>query len=121
MDNFQNPTDIDKKILLCSKCGFPNKIGDTRCMFCRAVLGRKETFFTKFEIFSDRIKRLIPLIIGVVLFSTGCYLFVAAVFAGSFSKWMIAILFLIYGIFSIRFFLRGKQKKVSDLYDQRPF
>jgi uncharacterized membrane protein HdeD (DUF308 family) len=56
-------------------------------------------------------KRFIPLIIGVTLFLIGCYLFVAAAFTISFTKWMIAILFLIYGIFSIRFFLRGKEQK----------
>ncbi|MBI3814524.1 MAG: hypothetical protein HY279_08685 [Nitrospinae bacterium] len=142
-DNFQNPTDIDKKILLCWKCGFPNKIGDTRCMFCRVPLEMGQNLFSRLEIFLDRkkekinlwrkgellnahrrsnnTKRFIPLIIGAILFSIGCYLFVAAVFTTSFTKWLIAILFLIYGIFSMRFFLRGKQKKVSDLYDQRPF
>lgn len=125
-DNSKHQTDINKSILLCWKCGFPNKIGDIYCMFCHAMLSRKLNFISYIERFfnqmkwgirlaeeknkykSQRISRFITLIAGMILFSAGSYLFINAILTGSFYNWMISLLFLIYGTFSIRFFLSSK-------------
>ena len=125
-ENSENQVDIDKKILLCWKCSFPNKVGDRHCMFCKAPLNKKLNLISRIELFlaqrrwrkalskrKARVKganRFIPLTIGIILFLGGCYLFTKAIFTNSFSNWMISLLFLIYGVFSIKFFLSKNQK-----------
>ena len=122
-ENIENQTGIDKKILLCWKCSFPNKVGDRHCMFCNAPLNKKLNFISWIELyFAQRKWRkalskrkakgangFITLTIGIILFLSGCYLFTKAVFTNSFTNWMISLLFLIYGIFSIKFFLSRKK------------
>jgi uncharacterized membrane protein YvbJ len=123
-ENIENQTGVDKKILLCWKCGFPNRVGDRHCMFCKAPLNKKLNFISRIELYLAQRKwrkalskrkagikganRFIALAIGIILFLSGCYLFTKAVFTNSFTDWMISLLFLIYGIFSIRFFLSRK-------------
>ena len=126
----KNQTDIDKRIILCLECGFPNRIGDTRCMFCRTPLEKKINFISRLEYFFIRIKlkvhqakkmfkyrkqkrsKFITLMVGVLLFLSGSYMFTNALFTNNFTYWMISILFLIYGIFSINFFIHNKQKSL---------
>jgi|SRR3989338_2083135 len=110
----ENQIDIDKKILLCWKCGFPNKVGDRYCMYCKSPLCRKLNLISRLELFLTKRKgrqkpnRFITLTIGIILFLTGGYLFAKAIFTNSFTNWLFSLIFLAYGIFSVKFFLTRK-------------
>ena len=115
----QNP---DSKI--CLNCGFPNRNTDSNCMYCQTSLISdsgliswcRQTYYilrwrwqlkqkreTEHKV--DRIpifKAVGFFLVGAVLSGVGLFLFTEAVSNNSFSKGLIAILFLFYGVFTLK-------------------
>ena len=115
----QNP---DSKI--CLNCGFPNRTTDSNCMYCRTSLIAdsgliswcRQTYYIlrwrwqlkqkhKTERQPDRMpifKAVGFFLLGAILSGVGLFLFSEAVSHGSFSKGLIALLFLFYGVFTLK-------------------
>lgn len=110
---------------LCLNCGFPNRNSDKRCMYCQTSLVEdaglfswlRQTYYIlrwrwqlkqKRENLQSSPARMSPLkmlgyfILGALLSGVGLYLFTDAVSENSFSSGLIAILFLSYGVFTLK-------------------
>ena len=115
----QNP---DSKI--CLNCGFPNRASDSSCMYCQTSLKSdsgliswcRQTYYIlrwrwqlkqkrETENKPDRMsvfKAVGFFLVGAILSGVGLFLFTEAVSNNSFSKGLIAILFLFYGVFTLK-------------------
>lgn len=116
----QNP---DAK--LCLNCGFPNRATDTNCMYChssmvedagliswlrqtyyilrwRWQLKQKQNNLHKEPPRMSVLKAIGFFLLGAILSGVGLFVFTEAVSKNSFSKGLIAILFLFYGIFTLK-------------------
>lgn len=115
----QNP---DSKI--CLNCGFPNRASDSSCMYCQTSLKSdsgliswcRQTYYIlrwrwqlkqkrEIEHKPDRMsvfKAVGFFLVGAILSGVGLFLFTEAVSNNSFSKGLIAILFLFYGVFTLK-------------------
>jgi hypothetical protein len=115
----QNP---DSKI--CLNCGFPNRATDSNCMYCQTSLKSdsgliswcRQTYYIlrwRWELKQNRETEHTPdrmsifkavgfFLVGAVLSGVGLFLFTEAVSNNSFSKGLIAILFLFYGVFTLK-------------------
>ena len=111
---------------LCLNCGFPNRESDKHCMYCKTsmleetgliswvrqtylILRWRQQIKQRCEKVDDpfgsnlySLKNLGYFIIGVILGGAGLYLFANAVLENSFSSGIVAVLFLFYGIFTLR-------------------
>lgn len=112
----------DSKI--CLNCGFPNRSTDSNCMYCQTNLVAdsgliswvRQTYYIlrwrwqlkqkrETEHKPDRIsivKAVGFFLLGAILSGVGLFLFTEAVSNNSFSKGLIAILFLFYGVFTLK-------------------
>ena len=115
----QNP---DSKI--CLNCGFPNRASDSSCMYCQTSLKSDSGLFSwcrqtyyilrwRWELKQKRETEQKPdrmsvfkavgfFLVGAILSGVGLFLFTEAVSNNSFSKGLIAILFLFYGVFTLK-------------------
>jgi len=111
--------DSDSK--LCLNCGFPNRNSDSHCMYCQQSLVEDSGFFSwlrqtyyvirwRWQLKQKRegvskpsrlsfLRAVGYFVFGVVLSGVGIYVFTTAIDTTSFSKGLIAILFLLYGGF----------------------
>lgn len=111
---------------VCLNCGFPNRNDDPQCMYCNASLiddnglisWLRQTYYIlkwrrqlkqkKEKVVRPRpssvshLKKTGFLVLGLLLTVIGAYFFTVAVAKSSFSKAIIAILFLFYGFFTFR-------------------
>ena len=110
---------------LCLNCGFPNRNTDTQCMYCKTSLIEdggliswlRQTYYVlrwRWQLNQRRdhhqakgsaksfLKAPGYFLLGALLSGVGLYLFTDAVNNTSFSSGLIAILFLSYGIFTIK-------------------
>jgi hypothetical protein len=109
---------------LCAKCGFPNRPTDKNCQYCRTNIAQdpglgswfKQTFYIlrwRWQLNQKRdnlnknpksvfLKSLGYFLIGVVLSGIGIYIFTLSVAQNSFTNGLIAILFLLYGGFTLK-------------------
>ena len=110
---------------LCLNCGFPNRNSDKRCMYCQTSLVEdaglfswlRQTYYIlrwRWQLKQRRenlqssparmssLKMLGYFLLGALLSGAGIYLFTSAVSEGSFSSGLIAILFLSYGVFTLK-------------------
>ncbi|GJL78004.1 MAG: hypothetical protein NPINA01_09930 [Nitrospinaceae bacterium] len=112
----------DNKV--CLNCGFPNRATDSHCMYCQTSLADeaglidwfRQTYFVlrwRWQLKQKREKVSRPdrmsffkaigyFFLGAVLSGVGVILFTEAVSNNSFSKGLIAILFLFYGVFTLK-------------------
>lgn len=112
----------DSKI--CLNCGFPNRATDSNCMYCQTSLKAdsgliswfRQTYYIlrwrwqlkqkrETQHKSDRMsifKAVGFFLMGAILSGVGLFLFTQAVGNNSFSKGMVAILFLFYGVFTLK-------------------
>lgn len=115
---------------LCLNCGFPNRNGDSSCMYCDTSLVEdkgivswlKQSYYIlrwrwqlKQRRNNLRYASQVPLLKGVGFFflgalitGIGAYLLSMAVSERSFSNSLIAVLFLFYGFFTIKTILFRK-------------
>ncbi len=109
---------------LCLNCGFPNRNTDTHCMYCQTSLIEdtgliswfRQTYYIlrwRWELKQRRdnlkpssgkpiLKSLGYFALGAGLSGTGLFLFTSAVSQNSFSNGLIATLFIIYGVFTLK-------------------
>jgi ribosomal protein L40E len=109
---------------LCVKCGFPNRPTDKNCQYCHTSIAQepglgawlKQTFYVlrwRWQLNQKRdnlnktsksvfLKSLGYFLIGVVLSGIGIYIFTLSVAQNSFTNGLIAILFLLYGGFTLK-------------------
>lgn len=109
---------------LCLNCGFPNRNTDSHCLYCQTSLLEdsgifswfKQTYYIlrwrwqlkqKRDHISPRsrisfFKAAGYFLLGAVLSGLGFYVFMYAISTHSFSKGLIAILFLVYGVFTLK-------------------
>lgn len=111
---------------LCLNCGFPNRESDKRCLYCKTSLLEetgliswvRQTYYIlrwrqqlkqRRDNVNDApgnnlssLSLLGYFILGAILSGAGFYLFASAVTENSFSSGLIAILFILYGIFILR-------------------
>ncbi len=114
------------EIRLCLNCGFPNRDSDKNCMYCRTSVvedagliswmrqtyyilrwrwqlkQRRENVCTASKGHLSFLNLFGFFIVGAILSSVGLYWFSSAVAENSFSSGLIAILFLSYGIITLR-------------------
>tara|TARA_Y100001960_G_C14626145_1_gene803294 strand:- start:223 stop:630 length:408 start_codon:yes stop_codon:yes gene_type:complete len=125
--NQREPTPLNpnQKGKLCFKCGFPNRSTDLRCVYCEVSLEEPSGIFSMFQqtyyvlrwrlelkqkregIKKNRalfypVKFLGYFILGIVLSGTGLYLMIEAVNSNSFSRAIISVLLLLYGLFTLK-------------------
>lgn len=113
---------------ICLNCGLPNRNTDPRCMYCQASLKEdtglfswlRQTYYVlrwkwdlkqKQETFPQASKPVYAMhslkavgffVLGAVLSGVGLYLFIYSVANSSFSNCIISLLFLGYGIFTLK-------------------
>lgn len=109
---------------LCLKCGFPNRSTDKNCQYCLTSIAQetglwswiRQTFYIlcwRWQLSQKRdnlnkssktvfLKALGYFLIGVVLSGLGIYIFTLSVAQNSFTNGLIAILFLLYGGFTLK-------------------
>ncbi|MFQ5443173.1 MAG: hypothetical protein ACE5EK_01025 [Nitrospinales bacterium] len=111
---------------VCLNCGFPNRNDDSQCMYCdtsliednglvswlrqtyyilrwrRQLKQKKEKAFRRPSTGMSNLKKAGFLVLGLLLTGIGSYFLTVAVSTSSFSKAIIAVLFLFYGIFTFR-------------------
>lgn len=126
MDKSKKETLLNQKTdgNICLNCGFPNRVADLHCMYCRSSLAKdsgllnwfRQTYYVlrwRWELKQKREKVNWParpsffkgigfFLLGAVLSGAGVFLFVEAIGRNSFSKGLIAILFLFYGVFTLK-------------------
>jgi len=112
----------DSKI--CLNCGFPNRATDSNCMYCQTSLITdsgliswvRQTYYIlrwRWQLKQKRETHAEPgrmpifkgvgfFLLGAILSGAGVFLFTEAVSNNSFSKGLIAILFLFYGVFTLK-------------------
>lgn len=109
---------------VCLNCGFPNRASDSQCMYCQTSLAEdtgvltwfRQTYYIlrwRWQLKQKREKASKPdrmpffkaigyFLLGAILSGVGLFLFTEAVGKNSFSKGLIAILFLFYGVFTLK-------------------
>ena len=114
----------DENHCLCLNCGFPNRSTDKNCQYCRTSIAQesglgswiRQTFYIlrwRWQLNQKRdnlnktsksvfLKSLGYFLIGVVLSGLGIYIFTLSVAQNSFTNGLIAILFLLYGGFTLK-------------------
>ena len=126
MDKPKKETLLNQKqdTKVCLNCGFPNRVTDSHCMYCQTSLAEDTGLLTWFRQTyyilrwrwqlkqkrehvsrTDRMSILKGIgffVLGAVLSGVGVFLFTEAVSRNSFSKGLIAILFLFYGVFTLK-------------------
>ena len=119
-----NKVSLNEK--LCLNCGFPNRESDSHCIYCKnpflregdficwvkntyyilcwrwQVKQRKSRMGSSSESLMRNLKLLGYFFVGVILSTSGLYLFSDALAESSFSSGIIAILFVFYGIFTLK-------------------
>lgn len=134
MDEKKKPLSINNQpnLLSCPKCDFPVRSEDTKCMFCKTSLqptGWKlyYYFFRRYfqqMLWRQRLKRkrsgrqsvkpaqcfkyFAFLGLGIFLTLIGGYLFFVSMLSNNFSNWIISLLFLFYGIYTLKILLYRK-------------
>ncbi|MFQ5672134.1 MAG: hypothetical protein ACE5G9_03490 [Nitrospinales bacterium] len=112
---------------VCLNCGFPNRHSDSHCMYCNTSLKEdsglfswlRQTYYVlrwRWDLKQKRedfpkgdgratafsLKTLWFFFLGSVLSGVGIYLFAYSIERSSFSSCVIAILFLLYGFYTLR-------------------
>ena len=110
---------------LCLNCGFPNRQSDTSCMYCQSSLAEetglipwiRQTYYIlrwRWQLKQKRenlqvekpemgwIRHLGFFLLGVILSAVGLYFFSHSLTQSSFSNALIAVLFLLYGVLTIK-------------------
>jgi len=111
---------------LCLNCGFPNRDSDKRCMYCKSSMVEdagliswvRQTYYIlrwRWQLKQRRekadiapkshlpfLKLLGYFSVGAILSGVGLYWFSSALNEKSFSSGLVAVLFLSYGIFTLR-------------------
>lgn len=130
MDEQKEPLSINNQsnMLSCPKCNFPVRSDDTKCMYCKTSL--KPTgwrlyyyYFSRYfqqMLWRQRLKKrksgrgkqkiksaeflkyIAFLGLGVFLTLVGGYLFIVSMLSNNFSNWIISLLFLVYGIYTLK-------------------
>ena len=124
----KEPTPLNQRqdFKVCLNCGFPNRNDDAQCMYCntnliedngliswlrqtyyilkwrRQLKQKKEKVVRSRPTGVSNLKKAGFLVLGLLLTGIGAYFFTVAVSKSSFSKAILAILFLFYGIFTFR-------------------
>ncbi|OGW14823.1 MAG: hypothetical protein A3K09_02490 [Nitrospinae bacterium RIFCSPLOWO2_12_FULL_47_7] len=115
---------------LCLNCGFPNRNGDSKCMYCNTsvvedkglVSWLSQTYYIlrwrwqlkqkrnnlRFSSHISLLKGVGFFFFGALLSGVGAYLLSMAVTEGSFSNGLVALIFLLYGFFTIKTLLFKK-------------
>jgi len=123
-ENKETLSNQDEDSKLCLNCGFPNRLTDTYCMYCQTSLVEdgglfawmRQTYYIlkwRWQLKQKRddikstsritlLKASAYFLLGALLSSAGVYVFSEALSTHSFSKGLIAILFLCYGIFTLK-------------------
>ena len=123
-ENKETLSNQDKDSKLCLNCGFPNRLTDTHCMYCQTSLVEDGGFFAwirqtyyiliwRWQLKQKRndiektsnitlLKASGYFLLGAFLSIIGVYIFIQAVGSHSFSKGLIAALFLCYGVFTLK-------------------
>ncbi|KMP11081.1 hypothetical protein UZ36_05580 [Candidatus Nitromaritima sp. SCGC AAA799-C22] len=111
---------------LCLNCGFPNRNSDKHCMYCQTSMvddaglfsWLRQTYYIlrwrwqlkqRRENLQETSCRRMPLVkmagyflVGAILSGAGLYVFTGAVNDSSFTSGLIAVLFLSYGVFTLK-------------------
>ena len=109
---------------LCLNCGFPNRSTDKKCQYCRVSIEQdsslrswiRQTYYVlrwRWQLNQQRdnlnrtpravfLKALGYFMIGAVLSGLGIYIFTLSVAQNSFTNGLIAVLFLLYGVFTLK-------------------
>ena len=109
---------------LCLNCGFPNRLSDTRCMYCSASVAEdkgliawlRHTYYVlrwrwqlkhKRENLDHQPRKKVfsfvgYFMIGLVLTLAGAYFFITSLADHSFTSGLIAVLLLLYGFFTFK-------------------
>ncbi len=110
---------------LCLNCGFPNRQSDTTCMYCHTSLAEetglipwlRQTWYIlrwRWQLKQKRqslhnekpemglMRHLGFFVLGVLLSAVGIYFFTHALTQSSFSNALIAVLFLLYGVLTLK-------------------
>jgi hypothetical protein len=123
-ENKETLSNQDEDSKLCLNCGFPNRLTDTYCMYCKTSLVEDGGFFAwirqtyyilkwRWQLKQKRndieksnritlLKASGYFLLGAFLSGVGVYVFSQAVSTHSFSRGLIAVLFLCYGIFTLK-------------------
>jgi hypothetical protein len=109
---------------LCLNCGFPNRLSDTRCMYCNASVAedkgliawlRHNYYVLRWRWQLKRKRENIDhqpgkkvfsfvgyFMVGLVLTLAGAYFFITSLEESSFVSGLIAVLLLLYGFFTFK-------------------
>lgn len=109
---------------LCLNCGFPNRQSDTHCLYCQSSLVEetgfipwlRQTYYIlrwRWQLKQKRENLKNPsgagfwrhlgfFILGVLLSAVGIYFFTHSITQSSFSNALVAVLFLLYGGYTIK-------------------
>ena len=109
---------------LCLNCGFPNRTTDKKCQYCSTSIEQdtsltswfKQTYYVlrwRWQLNQKRdnlnrtpksvfLKSLGYFLVGAVLSGLGIYIFTLSVAQNSFTNGLVAVLFLLYGIFTLK-------------------
>ena len=125
-DPKKEPTPLNERqdFKLCLNCGFPNRPKDTQCMYCHTSIKDDGGVFSwlqqmyyvlkwRWDLKQKRnplgqgpnyslIKSIGFFILGAVLSGSGVILFVDSVSRNTFSNAIIAILLLLYGVYTLK-------------------
>ena len=115
---------------LCLNCGFPNRPSDKHCMFCHASVVEdrglmswlRQTYYVlrwrlqlkqkRENLDHNRQKKILRFVgyfmIGLILSLAGAYFAFTSVTDNSFTNGLIAVLLLLYGIFTFKSLFSGK-------------
>ena len=123
MDEQKKSPHLNKRADLrsCHNCGFPLRSDDKVCMFCRTKIQPTEEGFFRlliryFQQFQWGLPlnrkfglRILPylkyfafLTVGILLTLVGGYMFYISTLTKSFSNWIISLLFLLPGIYTLK-------------------
>lgn len=129
MEEQKEPLSLNKKSYThsCPKCNLPVRVNDKKCMYCNAPLKQNRWGFFLFlrQYFqwlqwrlrlNKRKSREFKYLkfsaffgVGITLTLIGGYLFAVSIFSNDFSNWIISLLFLFYGIYTLKtLFLKNK-------------
>jgi len=116
---------------LCLNCGFPNRQGDSNCLYCDSSLIEdtglvswlRQTYYIlrwrwQLKRRRERLKKPAAgfnllksagfFLVGALLSGVGLYVFTMAVQDRSFTSGLIAVLFFVYGFFTLRYLFMKK-------------
>ena len=114
----------DHNYQLCLNCGFPNRLTDKHCQYCNTSIEQdaglfswlRQTYYVlrwRWQLKQKRdnlnktpqsslMKAVGYFLIGVVLSGAGIYIFTLSIAQSSFTNGLIALLFLCYGVFTLK-------------------